>query len=150
VLRSSDGVQFAKIGSTPASNQSTAAYSFLDETAPASIAYYRILAKESTGANKYSSIVKVNAIAIFNNYTLCTNPITDGLVKIKIKYPKVQILRLHLQNQAGQNISAQTLYSSSNSNMLQWNIGTKMAKGQYNLKLTEQNGNVISFPILIQ
>ena len=150
VLRSSDGVQFVKIGNAMALNQATASYSFVDETAGTSILYYRILAKATTGVNKYSNIVKVNAIAGSKQYVLYTNPLTDGLVKIKIKDAKTQLVNLQLLNQLGQIISAQTMYSTASNNWIQWNVGTKMAKGQYNLKLIEQNGNVISFPILIQ
>jgi N-acetylneuraminic acid mutarotase len=150
VLRSSDGVRFAKIGDAIASNQTTASYRFLDETAPSSLTYYRILARENAGVNKYSNIVKVNAVADNKEYKLYTNPLTNGIIKIKIKDAKTQLVNLQLQNQIGQIITTETIHYTANSNWIQWNVGTKMAKGQYNLKLTEQNGNVISFPILIQ
>lgn len=75
VMRSSDGINWTKIGSVAAKGNSTylAEYTFNDTNPPSGVVYYKLIEVDKNGASEESGLKKVES-ASFSTITVLPNP----------------------------------------------------------------------------
>jgi len=126
--RSSNGVNFYSLGTIPSRNQQAASYSYLDESPPSGVIYYRLKMEGTAGYKKYSPVVSVH----FDKHatiSLSPCPWTKGS-DLFINNPKKEILRIQFYNATGQMIS--TVITSSDKVSTD-NLVNKEGKFYYNV-----------------
>jgi hypothetical protein len=104
VERSVDGRTFAAIGELTAANAATA-YTFIDDDAPASLAYYRILAQDFDGTEDYSIVRRVTwQLDEERAVKMYPNPVGGETLTIEWKSPEAEQVNWHIYNTYGQEV----------------------------------------------
>jgi hypothetical protein len=138
VQRSVDGRTFATIGMVSATTATQ--YKFTDVQPIAGVNYYRIRSVETTGVEKYSSIVKVIIGKSAPAISVSPNPATGGVINLQMTHQPAGNYTVRLSNANGQvifSISAQH-QGASGSRTLSLPAGTPT--GVYQLEVLATNG----------
>jgi hypothetical protein len=148
VERSTDGVQFTKVATSPAVNTGTANYSWLDANVLQGYYYYRIRCINKDGKIQYTGIVKV---LIGNNkpsITIYPNPITNGIINLHLDNLPGGKYGIRLMNQLGQVIVTKQIERTGGSSIesIQWNYN--LAHGIYRLEITQPDGGVKEIKVM--
>ena len=88
IERSTDGISFENIGNVLVNTTGTGAahtYTYIDANAASNSAYfYRLKMKDHDGHFTYSSTVKINSSAFAKRYSIYPNPVTSGVLHLKV------------------------------------------------------------------
>ncbi len=143
IEKSIDGIQFLKMGETPASgNSSTLKQYWAEDHAPNATNYYRIKLTDEAGKSVYSDVSKIN----FNSKTatallISPNPVLDNL-NIAVESKTNTQTAFRILSAAGQLVQAGKITLKKGLNKTVIDFAGKAA-GAY-LLITEVNGERIS------
>lgn len=119
VERSVDGLSFDAIGELTAANAATA-YTFIDDDAPASLAYYRILAQDFDGTEDYSVVRRVTwQLDEERAVNIYPNPVGGKTLKIDWRSPEVEQVNWHLYNSYGQEVRKGKVGAAAGANQVE-------------------------------
>ena len=144
ILRSSDGIHYATIGTVAAAGNTSSItqYSYNDNNPSASRNYYRLKIVDLDGSAEFSKIISIraNASGITLN-SLYPNPANEELVIewYGISHLKTQVSVRNLQ---GQLLQTQTVTTLTGFNQLKLNT-SKLPAGQYFLTLDFGTDNMV-------
>jgi hypothetical protein len=131
IEKSTDGVNYYKIGSVNASGNSTSTkvYSFRDlQLSPFN--YYRLRINDLDGKNKLSNIVLIRNNAAIQSIWVVNNPFKDY---IDVRFAKAAtVAKLQLNTINGAIISEKVFANASG--QIRWHVPTNLSAGTYVLK----------------
>lgn len=142
IERSSDGVNFSKIGEQlPSDNQGgDAGYVHVDDNPAPATNYYRISALSRDGRKQYSSIVKlipdIGPIGIF----VYPNPFVGHDIHLRITGKSAGEYIMKMINASGQTIIQQVISVAPGENIFTISLDKTIAAGTYQLILTNAEG----------
>jgi hypothetical protein len=144
VERSTDNRVFAPVGEKTAAGTyaGTSHYSLADDVSamtPGSVVYYRIKAVDIDGKYSYSNIAAVR-FGIVKGVKAWPNPFTEKIV-IAITCDKVTTVQVKITDNAGRVVLMNSYAAVRGSN--QFNLGAlqQLAKGVYNIEISDREGN---------
>jgi hypothetical protein len=148
VERSTDGVQFAKVGSVPAGNTGTGNYTWLDQQVLAGYYYYRIKSIDNKGKEQYSKTVKVLMGSDKPAISIYPNPITNGIINLRLLNLPAGKYGIRLMNQLGQIIVSKQIFrmAGSSTETIQWDYN--LSHGIYQLQITLPDGGTKIIKVL--
>ncbi len=139
VQRSDDAVSFKTTGTIPATG--SPAYIFTDKNATINDNYYRIISVDVNGTEKYSPVVKVNAINKLTDIILQENPVKDHIIHLNFINKKAGNYVVNIINAAGQLVYKNIITVSSNFANEAIVLPGIVAAGNYNLNIYGGPGN---------
>jgi hypothetical protein len=138
IERSTDGVNFAKLGSVAAQKNVTAvqSYSYTDVYIPSGTIYYRIKQVDKDGKFGYSKLALIKGNAVSMSWTVQPNPATDhATVTFNSDAPDATI---YLTDVTGRIVYRKILPVVTAGNELSVPVGD-LSKGVYLLRITTGN-----------
>lgn len=140
IQRSSDGVNFAKVGTVAgAGNSSTTnLYSYTDAAPAATILYYRLKINDINGTYKYSSIIKITAATSGNDISILKNPVQTDNIQLNITSTVAKTVTCFIINNTGSIVSYKTVAASKGVTAV--SISTHLTAGTYLLKAVSSSG----------
>ncbi|UOR04976.1 T9SS type A sorting domain-containing protein [Hymenobacter aerilatus] len=135
VERSLDGVQFVAVGKIAGAGSSTTRhqYTFVDQEAPATLAYYRLRQTDLDGTTAYSTVVTVGALrSAAGNWAVVPNP-GNGLFQLRTPVD-VTLLSGEVYNSVGTRVAALPTTGLSSFDL------TQQPSGMYVLRLQTSQG----------
>jgi hypothetical protein len=119
VERSEDGRSFAAIGELNAANEATT-YTFIDDDAPTSLAYYRILARDFDGGEDHSVVRRVTwQLDDERAVKLYPNPVGGLALTIGWVSPEAEKVNWHLYNTYGQEVRKGNVGAAAGANQVE-------------------------------
>ncbi|HMJ48031.1 MAG TPA: T9SS type A sorting domain-containing protein, partial [Ferruginibacter sp.] len=151
VERSNDGIRFTSIASQlpVANNGGSPEYAQNDASPLYGYNYYRIKAL-NTGTPMYSAIVKVDPLQSESYITIYPNPVSGGKMNIHFENLPAGDYKVELYNTIGQ-LSFNTrvqIGSISESKLI--NLAKMVAKGNYQLNVTGEDGTKRVHAVIIE
>lgn len=138
IERSLDGRHFERIGSKLAAGAPS--YSWLDEQAPKTVAYYRIQAIGMGQYNKYSSVARINAVLLQELASVYPNPVTDQQIKLYFSDLAKGTCQAVLYGVSGQLLYMAELAIPSQGQPLIIQTGSGLPSGIYQLVVSVPEG----------
>jgi hypothetical protein len=134
IERSSNGVQFDKIGERQATNTTQAAYNFTDNS-PSTVNYYRLKIVNQDGKYFYSKVIIINkdGRSLYLN-VIRPNPFT-GQISICILMSENQKLEVQLLDEAGRKVKERKLSGVQGTNTILFNDLNTLVEGLYIVKV---------------
>ena len=154
VERSSDGSNYASVGSVKAVGNSSSlqSYSFSDDASKLSgTIYYRLKSVDKSGASSYSEVkaitIKANQSYVANIYP---NPIHIGQ-DLKVKYValKADKVSFSLIDALGKKVTNSSISVNEGTNDLSLNVG-HIAPGTYYLSVSANTASTQRLPIIVR
>ena len=137
IERSTDGVNFYKIGVLQGRNLAT--YTYTDENLPSSsVVYYRLKMIDIDGKYNFSKVASIRLNNNFSNAIVAPNPVTSNELKIKLKNELTENSTLQIFDFTGRIIKSDVI--TKKSNIITQNIA-KLPAGRYFVKIT--NASVV-------
>ncbi len=135
IQRSADGEHWLNIGDLPAgSGTGTYDYQYTDNSPGKGVNYYRIMELDLDGKDGYSPIVLVAVKGNPNGLTLFPNPVTNGVLNIRLQ----QAARVSLYTIGGLPVLTEELTGGQNQLDLH-----NLPKGIYNLRIEKRSYKII-------
>jgi hypothetical protein len=150
VEKSADGIHFSKIATIAAANAAIGgSYQLADDAPFKGDNFYRIRGNDQSGRITYSSIAlaKMNAK---NSIQITPTVITNMQFTLSFNNESAGNFRLLLTNAAGQQVYQKTVNSSAGQQQLITLPKVAAVTGIYQLSVTDTNGRVQSFKVLIR
>ncbi len=141
VERSQDGTNFITAGilTATANNGGSTTYTYMDVAPNTGINYYRIKTIETSGAVKYSTVVKVTQYNNTPGITLTSTFITDGKISLQLSnQPKGKYV-VKLTNLLGQRF-LRSSFNHAEGNSTQTIPVVEVNKGTYLLEIIKPSG----------
>lgn len=143
-----DGRNFNYVGSLSASNSSK--YSYVTNLTNASgNSYYRIKAVDKDGAVTYSNVLKLNTKKTDVEVNINPNPVKDGIINLQLSNFTKAAYALNLFDANGKKVFTKSITVENGLTSQAVEVGNTIAKGIYQLQVTNGNTNVIK-TIMIQ
>ncbi len=140
IERSSDGINFSAIGSTPYQGGNGAAedYEFPDNGAYAAggTLYYRIREQETDGQSVYSKIVSVRLSGLAGKLSVYPNP-AQSFTSISFQSTAAETVSLRLFDIKGNQLWSQQYQAQTGENMVQINKLSTLPEGTYILQWSD-------------
>jgi hypothetical protein len=136
VEESSNATNFTKATTVAAKNGASNAYNWFDATVNNGDNYYRIKAIEQNGTVKYSNVVKVKIGGKNAEFTVYPNPVKNGVVSLQMSNVEQGVYTIKIYNNAGQEVANRTITSNGGSSTATITLGKGIAKGNYNMQIT--------------
>lgn len=155
VEQSNDGTNFTAIATKApmANNGTNPNYSQIDAAASKARNWYRVKANNTFGAARYSNIVMVNEVpadvAGAANMSIYPNPVTGGLVNVRLENQPAGKYNIQISNKAGQVLQSETIQVVGNNILRTINIGSAKT-GTYQVMITNEAGNKTTLPIMVK
>lgn len=139
VERSVDGRTFTSIATVRASNSSS--YNTIDNNPQYGINYYRLKVNEQNGKVNYSNIIQIQVgKQVSTLVTVYPNPIINNVLSVQLVNAAKGSYSISLYNTAGQKVYEKTLEHQGGSSTENLAIGSLLSQGQYQLRITGNNG----------
>jgi subtilisin-like proprotein convertase family protein len=147
VEKSSDGVNFSRIGNIVAATNSNT-YQLVDEAPQQGLNYFRVKAVENNRRIKYTNIAKVFFGKNTSGITVFPNPVTDGRVNLYITGEQRGEYHTNLFNTNGQLIQTNKLGQLDGNSNTTIEINKDLPHGNYILEvvkpdLTKEHINIV-------
>ena len=146
VMRSSDGINFNSIATTPARISNTIYY-HLDKDPITGTNYYKIKCVDSIGEITYSNIVKVDYSRDNQNVTVFPNPVLNGDLNILFKKLEKGIYQIALTNSGGQIVTRRIIQNSKEGNGM-ITIHQKSNPGKYRLDIKSPSNQIFQTGVI--
>ncbi len=149
IERSSDGNNFAKVGSVDANTNATSSYSFTDAAPVAGYNYYRIASVDIDGKMTYTAIVKVQiGGTITGGVSIFPNPIVNATINLQLTNQPQGTYSIKVLNQIGQPVLFTQIHHAEGtaSNAIQ--LGQNIPHGLYNVEVVSPSNDVNVIKIL--
>lgn len=138
VERSMDGNNFIKLATLPVSgNSSSGNYNWLDLNPSGGNNYYRIRNTDRDGSSAYSRVVKANIDNHPGEITLYPNPISGGVLNLELHNLVKGKYQIRLFMTSGQLLLSKVINHAGGSATEKITISQHIAKGAYNLEITD-------------
>jgi hypothetical protein len=138
IEKSEDGNRFYSIGKVKKSNTTSqnATYSFIDQDALSSIAFYRLKQVDIDGKFTYSTLVNFKRkISDNKSISIYPNPIQDK-INIRLKANSNTACTLKIVNEFGQVVHTQNIKIANGQNEIVIDKPINLTKGIYTLQIT--------------
>jgi hypothetical protein len=150
VEKSMDGTKFATISvkAAAANGGHSASYVATDANPQEGYNYYRVKSVDVNGRTEYTSVAKVLVGSIKKEITIYPNPITDGVIHLKLINQPTGKYDIRLLNKIGQvMISTQVNHTeSSSTELIKWDYN--LAHGMYQLEVTRPDKTSASINVM--
>ncbi|MES2431859.1 MAG: hypothetical protein V4556_13075 [Bacteroidota bacterium] len=149
VERSVDGITFTKVA-TQTVGSTAGTYHWTDVNGTTGDNYYRIVNIDQNGSMAYSTIVKVKVDDLASSISVFPNPVTDGRINLQMTNIKKGMYKLKVINQSGQEIMKlhKNITGTNVRDII--NLPKGLAKGIYELEITNPENNKTVIKILNQ
>ena len=138
LLKSTNGLTFTELAEIAPKNIATgASYSYIDNNLNLGNNYYRLVAKNTAGAEAFSKIIKIIYGKIDNTLTLYPNP-TREFLKINFMSAVRGSYSLNIYNDAGQVLIHQDFEHNGVDRTINLTLPTSMKKGPYRVHISNQ------------
>jgi hypothetical protein len=150
--RSSDGHEFSKINTDlpKANNGGAAMYNYLDMHPLAGDNFYRVKAISLGGRVQYSSIIRVAMEKTGAVVMIYPNPVVDKKINIQFSNQEKGTYVAQLINSAGQAIYNGKLKIENSNTVQSIQLNESTAAGNYQLKITAEDGTTIVKAVMIR
>lgn len=143
VQHSSDGVQFASIGTiSPATNERIANYNFLHRQALNGLNYYRIKAIDIRGKSAWSGVTTVSLYHKTDKLAITPNPVMSKQVRIQTGQLDRGIYSLRLLTIEGRELFRRQIFHDGLQLFWQVEPAQPLATGLYWLYITDADGSI--------
>ncbi len=134
IERAADGIHFDAIGTMPMDGTST--YRWLDDEPLMGDNFYRIKRIDFSGANKYSSVVKVK-LQDHSSITISPNPIEeDRMVNIKMTNVVAGVYQIKITNAIGQLVHSSIVnHKGNHATIYPIKLKANCTKGHYHVEI---------------
>ncbi|MFM2358302.1 MAG: hypothetical protein RLY16_295 [Bacteroidota bacterium] len=141
IERSLDGLLFRTCQTISASNANAnqGQYQITDLQAPETTVFYRVKSIDIAGKTQLSAIVKVAPIKNNQQISIVPNPVTNHLLNLDIALKQAGKYQLALVNQNGVTVWTQSIILTTGNTQYGIHLPTGIAKGIYQLKVTNDN-----------
>lgn len=145
VEHSTTGINFDKIGTVMAMGNSSndLLYNYYHKQPAKGINYYRLKINDKRGSFSYSDVINVNIILIQPSVTVYPNPIKGNIVNFHLNNLDKGNYNLSLTDKAGRTVYKSIMEHAGGSHNYSINLGVKLAKGTYQLNLSNYNVQII-------
>jgi hypothetical protein len=152
VESSSDAIQFKKIISVTARNESVNNYTAIDPTAQTGIWYYRLKIINQDGSFKYSNVAVINLNIKSGDLMTYPNPVRGNSLSVQVNNVPKGNYSVKLYNLVGQQLLHENVKignaNSSTTILLEWKP-QEVPDGNYSVVLTNENGYKITKQIVV-
>ncbi len=148
VEKSTDGLQFAKVFTTPAQNNNTKSYEWLDENPVENYNFYRIKSIDVNGHSLYSKVVKV-WIGLKSEITVYPNPVVNASLCMQFENMASGIYAVRILNYLGHVVLSTKIAHNVATKVETITLTNNIAKGLYNLEVIAEDGSKKTIPISI-
>lgn len=133
IQRSSDGLNFSTIGTTPGKNNSNSLqdYTFYDNMPIKGISFYRLKQVDVDAKSTYSRIERINISDSKNNVDIYPNPVIGNNFSINLRKEIVGVIDIKIYDMKG---SLLFLQQSSGANTIL--VNHQLPKGIYTVKIS--------------
>jgi hypothetical protein len=144
VQRSRDGIGFETVGSVPGASTPgiSAAYSLTDREAGSACVFYRIAIMEQAGAVRYSDVYRIQAVDQEPSVLLYSVSEQTGAIGIECIQLEPGNYSCDIFTAAGQLVQSNRLSIQFPVSRHTLHLGTKLASGTYQLRVTSGRGGV--------
>lgn len=139
VEKSTDGIQFYLMSEKIAENSPVNYYQIPDKTPVQGNNYYRLKIISKNEKVTFSDIVLVNIKIINSQWSLHSNPITNGIVEVQFSNFEQGVYNMRILNMNGQIISSKSIYYNGQRSMKLFDI-KHAPPGIYSLEMQKPNG----------
>jgi len=152
IERSTDGRNFTAIGTQlpTAANGSSASYSFNDIHAVSADNYYRVSGNSLSGQRQYTAVVKVGPLSENAEMSIYPNPVTGGLVNVRLQNQPKGNYTTRVTNQLGQSIGTETANVEDNNTTVIIQLGADTAPGAYQATVSSASGKTTTIPFIVK
>lgn len=148
VLRSTDGIQFEKVGNVIANEVEK--YFFTDREAPQGIAYYRIKSVEGVQSNKLSEIVRINAWSNHRPFVVSPNPVEGKRIRVEHVSKGQEQIKISLYNASGQCVFSKSIDMSQGQSYFEFAVPVALSSGNYKLTLLSSEQEIQTLNVFIK
>jgi archaellum component FlaG (FlaF/FlaG flagellin family) len=136
IEKSSDGKNFAVIGTTKATgnNNASSAYTWLDANGSKGDNFYRIESISADGSIQYSQIVKVT-ISDKSGISIYPDPVVDGKVNVQLNNMPKGLYSLRILSADGKLMAASQIHHNGGNAAKVITISNYIAEGLYTLEV---------------
>jgi hypothetical protein len=147
IERSTDGVNFTKVGSVAAGNNR--AYNWFDAYPVNGDNFYRIKSVSNRGSVEYSRIVKVSAVKGRTGYTVYPNPSTDGSFGLQMSNLSAGLYTVKITNGNGQLIWKQSVNHPGGTSTNAINPTSQLGSGNYQVEVIDITGKSTIIKVMV-
>lgn len=147
--KSVDGNNFTKVFSTTAKGQAAALYNWLDAKPVVGDNYYRIKSIGKNGKTVYSNTVKVNIVAAKTGFSVFPNPVSDGVIGLKMKNIIAGNYTVKILSSDGKLMSREVIKHAGGSASKNITSAAKLVSGTYQVEITGPDNKVDVIRILV-
>lgn len=140
VERSSDGIQFTKVGEVASrpNNVNAGRYEWLDVQPATGTNFYRIRSVESNGEYHYSAVVVVKMNVLNGQINIYPNPVSDNKFNVQILNLEKGIYSIRLLNAQGQKVHEEIFNHQGGALNKRIGITTRLLAGGYYLQISNR------------
>jgi hypothetical protein len=142
VERSVTGVSFKKLYTIAAAKGGSSSYTWPDENLLPGYYYYRIKSVDIKGKVNYSDTVKILIGNGNPSIGVYPNPITNGVINLRMLNMPAGTYGIRLMNNAGQVITSTSVTRNEGSSIEKLNWNYRLARGVYQLEIVKPDGGV--------
>jgi hypothetical protein len=145
---SADGSKFTAGGTVSANGHGS--YAWIDGNVAKGENFYRIKSINRDGSFEYSRIVKVSVQKSKDPFTVYPNPVSDGLIALKLNNLSAGTYTTRLVNNAGQLISKNVINHSGGSSVVTIKPAVALLNGSYRLQIKGPENKLSVIDVLVQ
>jgi fibronectin-binding autotransporter adhesin len=149
VERSTDGLQFKKLGTVPALGNGTNSYGWFDASPVNGSNWYRIKSMEKSGKQSYSQVVKVNLGKTAITINAYPNPIIGNSFNLEMNNMDKGSYTIIITNKLGQELLRKQIDHTGGATTRTISIDQPMAIGTYQLMVVGKEINLL-IPLIKQ
>jgi hypothetical protein len=142
VERSIDGIHFIAIDTLEANNSGITHYQFADKDLLPATYYYRVKATDKKGKTQYTATIKLITGDGKSSVSIFPNPITDGIINLRMLNMPAGTYGIRLMNNAGQVVTSTSVNRPEGSSIEKLNWDYRLARGVYQLEIAKPDGGV--------
>ena len=149
--RSTDGQNFAKIFSASGvkGTNSTASYNWIDTKPTIGDNYYRVKVNGKNGGISYSNVASVNIVAAKTGFSVFPNPVSDGIIGLKIKNVAAGNYTIKVLSSDGKLMSREIIKHAGGSSSKNITSAAKLLSGTYQVEITGPDNKIDVIRILV-
>jgi hypothetical protein len=140
--RSTDGIHFVPVDTVDATNSGITSYHTVDRDLLPATYYYRIQATDVRGKTEYTRVIQVVAGDGKQSVSIFPNPITNGIINLRMLNMPAGTYGIRLLNHSGQVITSTSVVRNDGSSIEKLNWDYRLARGMYQLEIVKPDGEV--------
>lgn len=147
IEKSTDGQNFAAIGTIAAANKDSSVYHYVDATiANSTVLYYRLIVVETNGNKESSKVISITVKVVVKMIGAHPNPFEDNVL-IRVKSDTGKKISVSLIDVMGRILLRQERLLYEGNNQLEINNLSRLSKGIYLIKMDDET-SVTTFKVI--